>query len=334
MSRPASAPEAGAPEAGETAPLLRLPGQPAPEVGGAEWFEAADGRRLRAALFPAKAPIGAVVISTGRTEFIEKYLEVADELVRRGYSVLVHDWRGQGLSSRLLPDRLKGHADGFEAMTGDFKTLLDRFEDRLPRPWISLAHSMGGCLTGLALAEGEARFAGAIFCAPMWGIAGHSRVLASVGSRIACALGLGQAHALKPYDPFASRFEGDRLTHDPVRYQRTIDQIGAVRELALGAVTWGWIRSAYAGIDRLVSLLAIAPRIRMPVTVLSAGEDAIVDSDAARAVAARIPAAKWRLVPGAYHEILMETDPVRAIFWQEFDALAAEVLTAAVGEQV
>ena len=73
-----------------------------PAGGSAEWIEAAGGHRQRAAFYPATKPIGTVVISAGRTEFIEKYFEVIGELLDRGYSVLIHDWRGQGLSKRLL----------------------------------------------------------------------------------------------------------------------------------------------------------------------------------------------------------------------------------------
>ena len=41
-----------------------------------EWIEGAHGHRQRSALFPAIDPVGTVVLSTGRTEFIEKYAEV------------------------------------------------------------------------------------------------------------------------------------------------------------------------------------------------------------------------------------------------------------------
>jgi len=30
-------------------------------------------------------------------------------------------------------------------------------------------------------------------------------------------------------------------------------------------------------------------------------------------------------IPGAFHEIMMETDDIRAVFWREFDALAASI---------
>ena len=97
---------------GEAAPLFAPPDGSAAPIGTAEWFEGARGFRLRAALFPAKNPRGSVILSGGRTEFIEKYLEVIRELVGRGFTVLTHDWRGQGLSQRLLADRLKGARGG------------------------------------------------------------------------------------------------------------------------------------------------------------------------------------------------------------------------------
>ena len=57
-----------------TAPLTELPDSPVPPRGGAEWFDGEGGARLRAALFrPEGRPRGSVVLSTGRTEAIEKY---------------------------------------------------------------------------------------------------------------------------------------------------------------------------------------------------------------------------------------------------------------------
>src|SRR5690606_3571116 len=132
----------------EPAPLLESPDNPVPPGGAAEWFHGADGARLRAALFtPKGTPRGTVVLSGGRTEVIEKYYETIGELLDRGFAVLTHDWRGQGLSHRLLPEPLKGHAEGFEDFVTDFDRLLAAFEGRAPKPWLAVAHSMGGCLT-------------------------------------------------------------------------------------------------------------------------------------------------------------------------------------------
>jgi len=54
------------------------------------------------------------------------------------------------------------------------------------------------------------------------------------------------------------------------------------------------------------------------------GQD-LVDSAGARLVAARMPRGRYVEAPGAYHEVLQETDAIRAVFWREFDALAGEV---------
>jgi lysophospholipase len=316
----------------DAAPLLSLPQAPVPAGGRAEWFEGAGGLRLRAALFPAADPRGSVVLSGGRSEFVEKYLELIGELVGRGFTVLTHDWRGQGLSDRLLPDRLKGHADGFEAFVADFGLLLDRYQNRLPGPRIAISHSMGGCLTAMALAGGETRIDGAIFSAPMLGLPPPrpwpSRALAWLMIRA----GAARRYALGgPTDPFAATFEGDRLTHDRARYDRTRAMILADRDLALGSVTWGWVASAFAALDALHASPSPAARIAMPFTILGAGLDTLIDNARQKQVADAIPGCRYRVIPGAFHEILMETDDVRAVFWSEFEALVARITASPPG---
>ncbi|MDR3513693.1 MAG: alpha/beta hydrolase [Caulobacteraceae bacterium] len=308
----------------DAAPLVALPQAPIPAGGTAEWFAGAGGLRLRAALFPAENPRGSVVLSGGRTEFIEKYLEVIGELVARGFTVLTHDWRGQGLSGRLLPDRLKGHADGFDDFVADFGLLLDRYEDRLPGPRIALAHSMGGCLTLQALTRGERRIDGAVFSAPMLGLTAQrswpTRALVGLmGALQAGGYALGGA-----YDPFATTFEADRLTHDRARYDRTRALMLANRDLALGAVTWGWVASAF----RTLAWLHAAPELRrlaLPMVIVGAGEETLVDNAGQKLVASLAPDCRYVELAGAYHEILMETDDLRAAFWREFDALTSRL---------
>ena len=73
------------------------------------------------------------MLSGGRTEPIEKYFEVIEDLTGRGYVVLAHDWRGQGLSHRSLTNRLAGHADGYQAFLDDYHALLAKYESRLPK---------------------------------------------------------------------------------------------------------------------------------------------------------------------------------------------------------
>lgn len=313
------------------APLISIPGAPTPAGGQAAWFKGADGAALRAALFPAKgAPKGSIVLSGGRTEPIEKYFEVIDDLTGRGYVVLAHDWRGQGLSQRELPDRLAGHARGYDAFLSDYRALLAKYEAQLPKPWFAIGHSMGGCLTLLALAKGEApRFEGAILSAPMLGVQlggiplPMARLLAGFNAF------LGRAGAYVRKDAPAETFENNVLTHDRARYERAKAQVAAHPALDLGGPTWGWLDFAL----RATAYLADPENLRgvtIPVVVVSAERDRLVDNNAQRAAAANLPAGEFVSVPGAYHEILMETDNMRNIFLRALDALLGKSAPASV----
>ena len=262
-----------------------------------------------------------MVINTGRTESIEKYFEVVQELLDRGFVVLVHDWRRQGLSQRLLADRLKGHVDDFDDFVADFRTLLDELAAQLPKPWIVLGHSMGGGLTMLALTEGEKRFSACVLTSPMLGLKDtpfYARPVAWLSGHVGCT---EKQRSDPDDDPYWTNFDKNVFTHDPQRYRRYSDMLAANPELALGAPTYGWIDSALTGIARIQAHAATS----IPVVILSAGDDSIVDNASHEAVAARLPNARVVKVPGAFHEILIERDDIRAQFWREFDAVAAAI---------
>lgn len=298
-----------------------------PHGGTAEWLRGADGSRLRAAWFPLEGAKGTVVLSPGRTEPIEKYFEVVDDLRRRGWAVLAHDWRGQGLSDRPLPDRLKGHAEGWNAYLSDYRTLLGAWERRAPQPWIAAGHSMGGCLILLALAEGERRLAGSILSAPMLklltGTRPHGQARAAAWLMARC--GRGADYVLgEPNSPFDHTFEANALTTDRARYERWRSQLLACPDLGLGGATWAWLDFAFRATNRLLNGPGL-DKVDIPVTVVGAGADKVVDSAGARAVTARLPNGRYVEVEGSLHEILIETDDKRDQWFAEFERLAAGV---------
>jgi lysophospholipase len=309
----------------EAAPLVATPEAPIPEGLRAFWHEGSDGVRLRAAIAPSDGPArGGVVLSPGRTEPIEKYFEVISELQARGFWVLTHDWRGQGLSHRPLDDRLKGHAAGHGEFLGDFRRLLDWAGPQLPKPWISFSHSMGGALVAMALAEGEQRLSAAFMSAPMMGLAPARRVPLPAARLVAGAMikaGRSEAFVYEGYDPMLGPFESNILTHDARRYERYRAQLRACPDLALGGVTWGWLAFAFDCAAELAKPSA-ARAAGLPLTVVCAGEDHLVLNAPARRYAERAPQGRYAEIAGAYHEILMETDARRALVWREFDGLA------------
>ncbi|WP_165188354.1 alpha/beta fold hydrolase [Caulobacter soli] len=320
---------------GDAAPLVSISEAPVPDHGKAEWFSGADGATLRAALFsPEGDARGSVVVSPGRSEPIEKYFEVVQDLLDRGFVVLVHDWRGQGLSHRALPDRLKGHAAGFKDFLADYQALLAAFETRLPKPWIALGHSMGGCLTMLVLATGETRFAAAVLSAPMLGLntggkpARAARALAWTMARA----GLAGDYVLGDKgDPFIQSFPKDALTHDAARYARFQAQMKANPDIALGGITWGWTDFAFAACAFLRRTQGVEA-VSIPVTIVGAGEDSRVLVADETSIAGRLPKGRYVEIADAFHEILIETDERRAVFWKAFDETVDGVVRSKAGK--
>ena len=282
---------------------------------------------LRAALFQAEGSVrGSVVLSPGRTEPIEKYFEVIGDLAGRGFVVLAHDWRGQGLSGRLLADPMRGHAEGFDGYLDDHRRLLDAYQDQLPRPWISLGHSMGGCLELLVLAKGEKRFDAAFLSAPMLAISTGPwpAWLAMRIVQVSQWLGRGADYALPTYNPAGDRFGFDRLTHDRSRYDRYKAQLRACPELAIGALTWGWLDFALKA-GAAIAAPGVLEAVDIPVSIVAAAHDHLVLNSADRDAARRLPRGSYEELDGAFHEILMEADPVRNRVFAAFDLLAGKV---------
>jgi lysophospholipase len=306
--------------------LVDIPQAPIPPGGVVEEFQGAGGVPLRAAYFaPPGEAAGSVILSPGRTEPIEKYFEVVGELLQRGLAVVVHDWRGQGLSHRLAAD-YRGHGDDWRCYVRDHQLLLSAFEDRLPRPRIALTHSMGGCFVALALPE-EPRIDGALFTAPMFGIAlGRLPVWAAKAvTWLFCRLGRRGAYIWAgSADPLRSPFDNNVLTHDRARWQRHRAQLLACPGLKVGGVTWGWLDNALKAVAQ-AARPGVAAAISIHLVVLAAEDDRLVVNAAARAFAEAAPQGRYAEAPGARHEIMMETDAIRAVFWDEFDRLAARV---------
>jgi lysophospholipase len=309
--------------------FVNVEGNPVPV--GAELLELRGraGVTLRALFAPAVGmpARGTVIVCNGRTEFIEKYFEVIAELQQRGFAVVTMDWRGQGLSGRMLPDRLKGHVDSLDDAVADLESLVGmaRLKSLLPRPWVVLAHSMGGAIALRALQTRRLVAEGAVFCAPMWAIAGVTPFQAGA-VRFAAGIGFGAqwAPGRRGVAPGTEPFKGNPVTHDERRYRRNQELIAANPDLALGHPTLGWVAAALESI-RAFARPGALQHLVLPVLVLSAGEEVLVDNRSHIDVAAILPAARRIEIPDARHEILMEVDTVRAVFWREFDAFVHEI---------
>jgi lysophospholipase len=108
------------------------------------------------------------------------------------------------------------------------------------------------------------------------------------------------------------------VTSDPVRYARNQALLKADPDLRLNGPTWSWLAAAIRSIA-LLDHPGYAEAIATRSIFFGAGQDRVCETPAAAAFAARMPHAQFVEIPGAEHEILMERNALRNLFWSAFD---------------
>ena len=303
----------------QAAPLYTDIGASSAE-GAAYWLTASDGVRIRIGVWGAQSSAGTVLLFCGRTEYVEKYAIIADELLQRGYATVVIDWRGQGLADRLLDNPNIGHVNDFADYQLDVAAVLDATRAlSLPEPLYLLGHSMGGSIGLRALYEGLP-VAAAAFSGPMWGIAmapylrpvawGLGRAMPAAGLGNVIAPGTSQTHYV-----LASPFEDNTLTRDPAMWAMMRDQLRAHPELALGGPSVTWLRKALDD----TNALAARPSPDIPCITFMGDNERIVHVPRVHERMNNWPGSTLHIIENAEHEVMMEDAASRA--WL-FDTMA------------
>ena len=310
--------------------LFALARNPVPSGAVVGRFQSHDGVALRYARFQAtRGPRrGTVCIFTGRSEFIEKYFEVIADLRRRGFATAIMDWRGQGGSARMLPDRNKGHIDDFATYDRDVATFMrDIVLPDCPPPYIALGHSMGGNIMLRNAGAPGSWFTRRILTSPLIEVSPAQLVgpawLTRAYVELACLAGRGTSYVPGSRDWRENRlpFENNVLTSDRERYMRNRGLAEAAPELTLGGPTLGWTRAAFRSMA-LVGDPAYARRVGLPILFFIAGKDRIVQQSAIEDFSARVKSGTYVILADARHEILQETDDIRGRFWAAFPRAA------------
>jgi lysophospholipase len=285
-----------------------------------------DDKTIRAAFVPyqGEQPRGSVILAPGRTEYIEKYAGTIADLLARGFNVLAVDHRGQGWSDRLGATAYAGHLDSFSKATEHLALAVAAIADRLTGKRILLSHSMGGtiCLEAL-LTKAIPNVVGAAFSAPMWGILAPPGMGLLAKSLVAA----GKAKEVAPSLPTTwqpEAFEANQVTHDPKRFARNNALMLEEPALQIAGPTNGWLDEAMKTMASFTP--ARLAQISIPILVVSAEGETIVDNATHVRVCGQVPHGQLRVVAGSKHELLHEVDAIRAAFWAHFDTWADQVL--------
>ena len=224
---------------------------PSPPGAVEQDIYAADGVRLRTARWtsPSSNGRGTVAILGGRGEFIEKYFEVAADLLSRGFAVASMDWRGQGGSERPLRNASKGHVDDFSFFGRDLDAFVGTvLRPHCPPPLFGLCHSMGAAIVLMVDEAGRCPFERLVLTSPMIAVKGVNHrgplrflleALDAVGMGAAFIPGEGSGNL------WSAPFEGNVFTTDPVRFARIAKLARDAPHLGLGGPTIGWAHAAF-----------------------------------------------------------------------------------------
>lgn len=306
-----------------THPLVETAANPTPQDARVAALPLKGGRQLRYAIFPATThPVqGTVIILQGRNECIEKYFETIRDIAKRGFAVATFDWRGQGGSSRLLKDPLRGHVRSFDHYAADLELLFESV--LLPDcrgPFYVLAHSTGALAALLAAPALANRIRRMVLMVPLLDVNGSrlGKILLSAVANSLRLTGLGGMY-IRGGKPVIKPFALNEVTSDAARYLRNSEIVKTAPELAIGGPTAGWIASAAKAIKRVTNPDYIEA-IRIPSLVVAAGADSVVSTPAIERFALQLHNATLVTIDGAKHEILQEKDFYREQFFAAFDA--------------
>lgn len=289
----------------------------------------ADGTRLRTASWPSREDSrGIIVLVNGHQEYMEKYGEFISDFLERGFAFYSLDNRGQGLSDRLIPSRLKSHVEDFDLFSNDLNEFIARTVMTDPRarelPVCLMGHSMGGHICLRYLHDFPGIVDRSIVMAPMVKFylgPSFTSIVINPLIRIACLMGFGKTTAFGQGSTNSRGYHFIRrklLTHDRQRYDVEGGIIEADPDLYVGGATFGWLNKALESIEK-IRRPGYLDEISTPVLAVLAGEDKVVESGASRTLLSGHENIRVVTIKGARHEIYRETDQYRNQLWQEID---------------
>lgn len=251
----------------------------------------------------------AILISSGRTEAAIKYKELIFDLYNNGYSIYIHDHRGQGLSGRMTEDPDMGYIDTFQFYVDDMKYFyLNMLKKGNHKKKYLMAHSMGGAIGMTYLEQNPNDFNAAAFSSPMLGLSSTTCFATKIliGKKTKYALGQGY------YQDDNQFFEKNELTGSEIRYNRMNAAFAKETKARLGGPTYQWVNKSCEHFDYMNDNIK---NIETPFILFSAENETIVSKKAHQKF---IEEAKEKgktceafLVKDAQHELFIEKDEQR-----------------------
>lgn len=254
-----------------------------------------------------------VVISHGFCEFFPKYYEMAWNIYRAGYSIFFCEHRGHAYSSKVeLDDVAKVYVKSYDDYVSDFHVFVEKIvkTKKNTEKLVLLAHSMGGCIGTLYLEEYPNDFDMAVLSSPM------IRMLFKGYPAWVTHLVMAVTKVLpwdKKYVPGQGTFNpGDWFERSSMkskaRFWFVQDMRSAFDEYKTFGGTYAWTRASLKATKKVEKKL---DSIKIPVLMLEAGKDTMVDNEGHRLFETLVPQTETVIFPNSKHEIFNSVDDDR-----------------------
>ena len=307
--------------------FIEISSNPIPKDAEVFAFDAPDGAPLRGAYFPAEDARASIALVTGWAEYTEKYFETIDRLRARKFNVAMMDWRGQGLSDRESPEKIKWRGY-FDLISNDLRHFAEQHAmQRFNGPFFLMTHSMGGLPALMLLAKGYDQFTRALLCAPMTQLfPTPSNQITGLAAGLVAAAGFANTPVTRREDD-SMRFEGNMFSSDERRHTRFRDLKLAEPKAANEAPTFGWLHAA-AKASSEIHQAGYFDSLQIPVRIISAGKERRINGADHEVIAAKNDKIERVVIPGALHEIMMERDDIQDVYWRVVDDFFEPALSA------
>lgn len=277
-------------------------------------IKSCSGTTIRLAVPNSDSAHLQVVIVSGRTEFIEKYLELARDLQSLGLAAILYDHCGQGGAGRLLEDREKGHIDHFDTYVEDLHRVIEAgHSPDAHGPVALLSHSMGGTVSLLYARHSQVVADKIVLVSPMCAIrtgVALPQFLTRQLVGLLCRAGLGERYVATagPYNP-DRQFKENLFTTDADRFGFNRYLSNTLDFARLGGPTYRWLHEAFKAMKKVENEMAL---IKRPLLTLGAREDRVIQLSAVRRLCSMSNNCRYQEFDQARHELLMENDRTRS----------------------
>ena len=283
------------------------------------YFESRKDEPIYYEYHKADAPVGNVVIVHGFSECVKKYNESVFYFLKEHYSVFLIQQEGHGKSFRSVADLSKIQIPDYHDLVDDLtyfvKNIVMPNGDGLPL--FLYSHSMGGAVSVCTMQQNPDMFQKAILSSPMMEInTGKVPVLVD---EILCRISIMTGHSKKyipgshPFDSIPD-YDGSGAASMP-RFEYSFDMIKNDPEYQTCGTTYQTslelIKMCRQALDR-----KRCARIKIPVLLLSAGNDAWVGARGQRKLLDQLSTCESESFPGVKHELFTADENILARYWQ------------------